>query len=226
MLKTSLDGRSIKFHFAANGSPLYGDSIMLAKEIYREVYAASINPSPDCFVACVDESNGELVACAGLSFAAKGCLFSEQYLDIELDLALQAVFGYPVSRNKAVEVSALATRLPNAGSELVRIIPIACWYLGMQAILCTATRRLQFVFKHQKLPFSAIAQPDPARLQNANGSDWGSYYDADPQTGIIRLDQIGHLFQSYCGKYDMFDGPHVPPDIRPVSLVGNERIPA
>jgi hypothetical protein len=214
MLKTNLEGKSITFHFSLKDSPLYGESVTLAKAVYREVYQASIQPSPDCFIACVDEHNGELVACAGLSFAAKGQVFSEQYLDIELDLALQAVFGYPVSRDKAVEVSSLATRLPNAGSELVRIIPIACWYLGMQAILCTATRRLQLIFKHQKLPFSAIAEPDPKRLKHSSGSDWGTYYETDPQTGIVRLDQIGHLFQSYCGKYDLFDGPHAPAENR------------
>lgn len=196
------DGQPLRIEISEPGSPQYNQAVRLAQQVYRDTYQASIHPAPDCFLGCSNADTGALLACAGLSFGDNGALFSEQYLEGSLETALQGVFEQDVSRAKVVEVSSLATSVAQLGSEMVRVIPIACWYLGMQAILCTATQRLRKIFKLQRLPYSSIASPDPARLKYSGRCDWGSYYDTEPKTGVIRLDQIGHLFQTHCGKYD------------------------
>ena len=207
-MKASIDGKSFRFELVSPGELRYEEAVALAKQVYKSTYDATINPAPDTFVVCIDECTSVTLGCAALSFGVCHTLFSEQYLDVELHLALQTVFGYPVTRSKAVEVTSLATLMPRAGAELVKAILILCWYWGMKAILCTATRRLRLMFERHGLPFSPLAQAAQERIETQSGVEWGEYYDTEPYAGVIRLDKIGHLFQSHCGKYDLLDCSH------------------
>lgn len=201
MFHLDLNGRQLQICLVDATEPRYGEAAALARGVYRQSYGASIAPRPDHFIVCVSSDTQQMLACAGLCYGGAGALFSEQYLHEPLDQTLERIFEREVDRSEIGEISALATLEPTIGTELVRAIPLICWYLGMQGLLCTVTSKLQRGFERLKLPFQRIVTPDPGRLRPAPGVHWGSYYDTDPVTGLIRLDHIGHMFDTYCGRY-------------------------
>lgn len=203
MMSALVDGQQIQVQMTAPGTAAYSGAVALAKSVYSKTYNSTIDPKPHVFMVFTDGETNEVAACAGVSFAARERLFSEAYLDCSLEQALRGVFGYPVERSKVVEVTSLATKTPKLGSELVRVLPILLWFMGKQAIVCTITEKLQLMFAKHRLPFTVIAQADRSRVVPREGVDWGSYYDANPRTGVVRLDQIGHLFQRNCGRYNV-----------------------
>lgn len=201
MFYFELNGRQLRIRLVDESEGVYQDAAALSRHVYWESYRATIAPRPSKFVVCENMEGKQMLACAGITFGSAGPLFSEQYLDAPLAQLLAPLYNSPISRGEIAEISALATLEPSIGTELVRAIPIICWFLGMSGLLCTVTTKLRRGFEHLKLPFYPIATPDPSRLAPVPGVQWGTYYDMKPVTGLIRLDNIGHIFETYCGRY-------------------------
>ncbi len=178
--------------------------------IYHDNYKAKVNPDPDVIISCKDKDSGELVACAGISFAAPSqCLFSERYLDTPLDTLIFQQTGHVLSRHQVVEIGSLASDNPNAAADFIRIVPIIAWLMGSKAILCTSTRRLRKLLAFHQIPFTMLAEASSTRLSPEEKVAWGSYYDQAPQTGVILLEQCGHLFNHFCGRLVFSEFEHL-----------------
>ncbi|MEY8712747.1 hypothetical protein A9B99_08210 [Mangrovibacter phragmitis] len=180
------------------------------EKIYSDNYKAKINPDPDIIISCQNKSSGELVACTGISFAAPGQhLFSERYLDTPLDTLILQQTGQSLSRHQVVEIGSLASDNPNVAADLIRIVPIIAWLMGSKAILCTSTRRLRKLLAFHQIPFTMLAEASSTRLSPEEKAAWGSYYDQAPQTGVILLEQCGHLFNHFCGRLVFSEFEHL-----------------
>ncbi len=197
-----LDNRSLVFKLVGPQDRYYGAAVELARAVYLRAYGATIAPRPHRFIVCIDLASGAAIACAGLSFAGRAPLFSEHYLDAPLPQMLADVFQHDVARRDVAEVSTLATIEPSIGAELMRALPLVCWYLGLRAVLCTATTKLQRSFGAMKLRFHPLTAADPARLPTVPGVNWGTYYDTRPMTGVLRVDALGEYFDSACCRYN------------------------
>ncbi|AVR98044.1 thermostable hemolysin [Pseudoduganella armeniaca] len=197
-----LGNRSLVFKPVGPADPHYAAAVELARTVYRRAYGATIAPRPHRFIVCIDLATDAPIACAGLSFGGRAPLFSEHYLDQPLESALAGVFQREVARRDVAEVTALATIEPTIGTELMRALPLICWYLGLRAVLCTVTTKLQRCFETMKLSFHPIAAADPARLPVVPGVDWGTYYDTRPMTGVIRVDALGEFFDTVSCRYN------------------------
>ncbi|WEF33324.1 thermostable hemolysin [Pseudoduganella chitinolytica] len=197
-----LGNRSLVFKLVGPDERYYGAAVELARAVYLRAYGATIAPRPHRFIVCVDLATGAAIACAGLSFAGRAPLFSEHYLDAPLEQMLAGVFQRDVARRDVAEVTALATIEPTIGTELMRALPLICWYLGLRGVICTVTSKLRRCFDSMKLAFHPIAQADAARLPRVPGVDWGTYYDTRPMTGVIRVDALGEFFDTVSCRYN------------------------
>lgn len=187
-----------------------GKSLEYISRIYHDNYNATVSPDPDIIVACKDKDSGELVACTGISFAAPSqCLFSERYLDTPLDALIFQQTDHVLSRHQVVEIGSLASDNPNAAADFIRIVPIIAWLMGSKAILCTSTRRLRKLLAFHQIPFTMLAEASSTRLSPEEKVAWGSYYDQAPQTGVILLEQCGHLFNHFCGRLVFSEFEHL-----------------
>ncbi|GAU69230.1 hypothetical protein SSP35_11_00490 [Streptomyces sp. NBRC 110611] len=182
----------------------------LAREVYAQAYGAEVAPRPDSFIVarpacCRAEPGAAPLACAGLTFGRDQALFSERYLGTGVEEAILARLGVAVDRGRVVEVGALATRRVTIGRELVRATPIVAWCLGMEYILCTVTRRLVTMLGRTGIRFVPFAPADPRRLPPDEAARWGTYYDHEPQVGVIALNALDRLFSDATGRYSVTD---------------------
>ncbi|GAA2592311.1 thermostable hemolysin [Streptomyces tubercidicus] len=186
------------------------DAADLAREVYAQAYGADVAPRPDSFIvarpACgAAEEPCAPLACAGLTFGRDQELFSERYLETGVEDAALARLGASVDRRRVVEVGALATRRASVGRELIRATPIIAWCLGMEYILCTATRSLITTLERTGISFVPFGPADPRRLTPDEAARWGTYYDQEPQVGVIPLNALDRLFSDATGRYSVTD---------------------
>ncbi|MEU8995467.1 thermostable hemolysin [Streptomyces caniferus] len=186
------------------------DAADLAREVYAQAYGAEVAPRPDSFIVARPACGGAAepcppLACAGLTFGRDQELFSERYLDTGIEDAALAHLGVTVDRRRVVEVGALATRRASVGRELIRATPIISWCLGMEYILCTVTRSLITMLDRTGICFVPFGPADPGRLSPDEAARWGSYYDHEPQVGVIALNALDRLFSDTTGRYSVTD---------------------
>ncbi|GGY76137.1 thermostable hemolysin [Pseudoduganella plicata] len=202
MFQLEQNGRSLVFKLVGPNDRYYDASVALARTVYRHAYGATIAPRPHRFIVCIDRATDKALACAGLSFGGRAALFSEHYLDRPLEQIVADIFQRDVARGDIAEVTALATVEPSMGTELMRALPLVCWYLGLRGVICTVTAKLRRSFASLKLQFHELAVADAARLPETPGVNWGTYYDTSPVTGLLRVDRVGHYFDAVCGRYN------------------------
>ncbi|MGC9272109.1 thermostable hemolysin, partial [Acidiphilium sp.] len=63
------------------------------------------------------------------------------------------------------------------------------------------TAGLRKLLDYHHIPFIALTEACSARLPEGERERWGSYYDNSPLTGIIPLQECGHLFSNHCGRF-------------------------
>lgn len=188
-------------------------AVELARKAYRDAYDADVLPAPDLFITAhapdpaAHDGQGRLVGCAGLTFGRPDRpLFSERYLDGPVEKVLQTRLGVTVDRRRVVEVGALASGERHAGREVIRLTPIISWCLGMEYILCTATQSLMAGLARAGITFEPLSPADPSRLEPGQLAQWGTYYEQEPQVGVIPLNALHRLFTEATGRYRFFDG--------------------
>ncbi|MEV5895019.1 thermostable hemolysin [Nonomuraea fuscirosea] len=195
---------------APRGSAAWRGAVDLAKAQYRSAYGATISPDPDWFVLATREPISalpvageaiEIAACAGLTNGAGRELFSERYLTVPLEEAIEEAIGTSVARERVVEVGSLAGSGARAGFELIGLLPVISWCQGMDFILCTATPRVRTAMTRCEIPFRVLAEADVRRLEESERRRWGAYYDTRPLTVVIPLREIGQVFARVTGKY-------------------------
>jgi hypothetical protein len=200
----------VQIDLAHRSSSSWLDAADLAREVYAQAYGADVAPRPDSFIVARPACGGAAepcppLACAGLTFGRDQELFSERYLDTGVEAAALKHLGVTVDRRRVVEVGALATRRASVGRELIRATPIISWCLGMEYILCTVTRSLITTLGRTGICFVPFGPAEPGRLSPDEAARWGSYYDQEPQVGVIALNALDRLFSDTTGRYSVTD---------------------
>lgn len=172
----------IKFFFP--DSPGYSLVKLAVQKHYFKYFGAIPNPHPDHFICLMkNDSSSDIVACAGITCASSGKLFSEYYLDRNLDEI------YSFSRNRILEVSSFSAFCSGvgAGQTLLKNIMQIYALRNYLYIVLTATHRVQQILQSitDDLDFLGVADPRKVKDTDIN---WGSYYDFDPWVVVARLD--------------------------------------
>lgn len=182
--------------------------VNLVRARYASAFAADVSPNPDAFLAgsvASDAAPSSVIACMGLTFGSQKQFFSERYLDDNLETSIRQHFGKEPDRHRIVEVGALAADALGSGHELVRVAPLILWCMGMHYALCTATVNLRRKFHQLKIPFVPFGSASKTRLTPSEQDRWGRYYDTQPLTGVVPLNDIASLFSDYIGRYAFAD---------------------
>lgn len=186
-------------------------AVEFVREQYWNTLTADVFPTPDFFVigrdapanGSTDDQNerGEpIVGCAGMTLNSEAPFFSERYLDAPIEAVLQEHRDVNVDRERIVEVGPLASAR-GFGREMIQLVPIIAWCMGMRYILCTVTRPLASTMEHLEVGFAPLVAARRDRIPPEERDKWGSYYDLEPHTGVIALDSLSSLFERCTGRY-------------------------
>ncbi len=132
--------------------------------------------------------HGELAAACGLRPAAGTPLFLEQYLDQPAETLLGGTTGTGIARRNIVEVGNLSILRPGYARHFVIRLTRHLRSIGMQWTLFSAVPALRNNFRRLGIPMVTLAPADPARLDSAVRSEWGSYYDQHPLVTAVHVD--------------------------------------
>ncbi len=179
------DGRAF-FELVGPGDPRRPGLECFIADAFQASYGARISHFCDTLVGCRD-AGGTWTAALGYSLAASGPVFLEQYLDAPLEREIAGRLGQPVRREELVEVGNLAASCPGQARALIMHTTDLLYHMGLHLVAFTATASLLNSFRRLRLQPRFLAPADPTCLPQS-GSDWGSYYDTQPQVmfGDIR----------------------------------------
>jgi Thermostable hemolysin len=151
---------------------------------YWERFQARLALLPRTLIASVSAS-GTIECAAGVRFSDTD-FFSECYLDLPLEIALQHRFGLTVQRRRIIEVCNLAGRTPG------RSLPFIASFIAFAEsdefdwVIFTATKSLRALLERSGLRMTQLARAERFRVPNP--SDWGTYYEHDPRVMAVHRD--------------------------------------
>jgi len=199
----------MKIKVAVPDTPEWDCAVALIRKKYSESFAADASPNPDRFFVCFADEAGSsemrASACVGISFGARRPkLFSEQYLDAPIEQVIAEREERPVSRETLIEVGSLAATGFRAATELVRVLPVLAWCMGTEHVVTTATARVRAICEKTGIYFLPLCLADPARLDEAAQKKWGTYYQEQPITSYISMQELSRtFFADNTGRYDL-----------------------
>ncbi len=159
--------------------------------VYAERYGAHLRSFLPDLLAYRDQ-DGALQAAVGLRRGTAGPLFVEQYLAMPAEQALRARLGCAVRRDELVEVGGFASRSPGDAREVIVQLTGLLHRAGVPWVLFAATRQLRNAFDRLRLATVVLAEARADCLRD-DSTDWGSYYEAQPQLLFGDI-QAGHAF--------------------------------
>jgi Thermostable hemolysin len=139
---------------------------------------------PNTLIATVSAS-GAVECAAGVRFSDHD-FFSECYLDLPVEIALQHRFGLPVQRRRIIEVCNMAGRKPGRSQSFIASFIEFAESDEFDWVIFTATKSLRALLERGGLRMTQLARAE--RFRVANPSDWGSYYEHDPRVMAVHRD--------------------------------------
>ncbi len=140
--------------------PLRAASEACIRTVYDRVFGARDIVLPPVLLAWIG-ADGRPLCAAGVRTAADG-FFSETYLNLPVERALQRRCGRPVARATVIEVTTLASRNAEASIRFVREIAQFAREAGFMWSLFTATARLRRLLNDLGIPMFVLAEADSA----------------------------------------------------------------
>ena len=151
---------------------------------YLERFRARLARLPRTLIASVSTS-GIIECAAGVRFPEHD-FFSECYLDLPVEIALQHRFGLPVQRRRIIEVCNLAGRKPGRSQSFIASFIEFAESDEFDWVIFTATKSLRALLERSGVRMTQLARAERFRVQNP--SDWGSYYEHDPRVMAVHRD--------------------------------------
>jgi hypothetical protein len=151
---------------------------------YWERFQARLTVLPLTLVASVTGS-GVVECAAGVRFPDHD-FFSECYLDLPVEIALQYRFGRAVQRQRIIEVCNLAGRKAGRSQPFIASFIEFAEFADFEWLIFTATKSLRALLERSGVVMTQLARAE--RFRVANPSDWGSYYEHDPRVMAVHRD--------------------------------------
>jgi hypothetical protein len=171
----------------------------LIRDRFREKYGASNYPVPEVLLGICDPT-GRPCATAGISLAAEGPLFAEQYLPIPIERWIAARVDPAVFRHEVAEVGALSSCEPGVGALIATLCVAWLEARGIRWAVVTATREVRSLLSRIGIRGTEIAEAKSSCLQSTS-EDWGSYYACDPRVLLVSFKQASRARASLGARY-------------------------
>lgn len=150
------------------------------RDRFRQTYGAEVATfCPELLSLRRDDHS--LCAVAGVRPAATERLYSEYYLDAEVEVFLAGrLGGGGISRASVVEMGNLAPASVGQARWLIATLTAYLYSAGYEWVVFTAIPPIYNAFARLGLPLQIYARADIARLPPAVRDQWGSYYETGP----------------------------------------------
>ena len=163
----------------------------LVREIYSARYGATVREFAPILLA-LRNTEGRIVAAAGLRYANTAPLFLENYLDVPVEQLLVDGSMSASDRGHIVEVAHLVSLKPGGGRRIMHLLGKQLTQEGMKFVVSTVTRELRHLFLRMGIAPIALGRADQSRL-GIGAKEWGSYYAHDPVVLAVALAQTAKL---------------------------------
>lgn len=179
-----LDGGST-FSLYLTGAPGHHEVEAFIGGCFAAMHGARIRRFMPTLLALRDPC-GLLEAGVGMRHGGEGRLFLEQYLDAPIEQVVARQIEQPVRRTSIVEVGNLAAATPGGARSIITALTDWLMAGGSRWVVFTGARLLVNSFRRMGIPLTPLAAADPRRLE-PDGTDWGTYYDANPWVMAIEV---------------------------------------
>lgn len=134
-------------------------------------------------------TDNRTVAALGMRPAATGPLFLETYLDTPVEAAISQLHGTSVRRDRIMEVGNLASVHRGGLRQLIVALTSYLSGAGIDWVVFTAVPIVKNAFAALDLNLHPVAVADKSRLDPAEQSSWGRYYDTGPMVVAGRVEE-------------------------------------
>jgi hypothetical protein len=150
------------------------------RDRFRQTYGAEVATFCPQLLSLASDDHS-LCAVAGVRPAATERLYSEFYLDAEVEDFLAGRLGRgKISRASIVEVGNLAPASVGQARWLIATLTAYLYSCGYEWVVFTAIPPVYNAFARLGLPLQIYARADITRLPPEVRDQWGSYYEAGP----------------------------------------------
>ncbi len=184
--KKIMKTQASQIHYLESGRPERKRLESFISGVFKKYYNAELDqfyPNLLTIEADVKQHGDETIikAVAGVRCAADESLFSEYYLNNELETELESLYGKIISRDSVVEVGNLAPANVGQMRWLIASITAFLYSAGFKYIVFTAVPSVYNAFIRMDVPLKLITEAKRDCLPEALKNKWGSeYYDLKP----------------------------------------------
>ena len=132
-------------------------------------------------------------AALGIRFASEGRLFTEQYLPLTAERALQQ-HGFNCQRDDIAEIGHLYAQNRQALMQLFVLMVQALHQLGVTYLLFSATSDLKRLLRRHGIALKELIAANPDCL-GEKAKAWGSYYQSKPEVCVLSVAQASERIQ-------------------------------
>jgi len=125
--------------------------------------------------------HGKIHGCVGISENTGAHFFLEHYFEGPIEEIISVKTVSHVKRDSIVEISSLTAK---SGGVAVLMMAGLVGYLfasGKRYLTFTATKTLRNTLLHLSIPLNKIACAREESLPSGDRTDWGRYYEAEPE---------------------------------------------
>ena len=154
------------------------------KNKYQQIFNAKLEKFPGILVAIFDKN--EVKAACGLRTELDG-FFSQLYLNEDVEEVIHSYFP-EINKPKILEIVNLVSNSPLASLKMTKELNKFCLDKSYQYAFFTATKPLVKFLNLTGLDLIKIGKADINKVSNS--SNWGSYYENDPQVFFARVPEL------------------------------------
>jgi len=155
------------------------------RTVFRNVYGANVTHFMPQLLSLHDQDSRVLAVC-GLRQASTGSLFLEAYLDQPVEAALSERIGIEVARGDIVEIGNLAVAELGMARRLLLEVIDHLHATDTQWAVFTAIPALRNSLGKLNVQLEVLCDANIDNLAATERSDWGSYYEHQPQVMAVR----------------------------------------
>jgi hypothetical protein len=187
--------KSIEIH--NRDSEKFAELSRFISDVFDRYYKAQITVGAPKIMAVIDQKDQAMSALA-IRPANLENLFLEQYLEAPIEEVLSKKLGKKVSRREIVEIGSLASKRKHAARFLYVALAAYLKARGYKYVVATGTSYLYEYFSKAHLHPQILGPADKEKLVDKN-TNWGTYYDSNPQVMVIDVERGNLMLGGFLG---------------------------
>ncbi|MDD4928057.1 MAG: thermostable hemolysin [Gallionella sp.] len=132
------------------------------------------------------DQEGKIMAACGIRNAGEERLFLENYMDTSVECRLSELVGTSVQRSDIVEIGNFSVAELGMARQLIGAIFDQLHATSKQWAVFTAVQRVYNAMVKQDIIPEILCAADIKKLPPEEQSEWGSYYQQNPQVMAVR----------------------------------------